>query len=69
MGVELWAWRRLPIRTDIVCCLIKYVVVETWMGIYQIDSFERRWDVDFDAYGLEAQNPEDAELKTYVSVK
>ena len=45
------------------------VVVETWMGIYHIDSFERRWDVDFDAYGLEAQNPDDAELKTFVSIK
>ena len=44
-------------------------VIETWQGIYGIESFERRWDIDFDVYGLEAQNPENAELKTYVSIR
>jgi predicted transcriptional regulator YdeE len=45
------------------------VIVQTWNNIYQIDSFERRWDVDFDLYGAEAMNPDNAKLNTFVSLK
>lgn len=44
-------------------------VVETWTSIYQLKTIERRFDTDFDVYGEEAANPENAKLKTYVSVK
>ena len=45
------------------------VVVETWQTIYGLDGIERRFGVDFDVYGEEAGNPEDARLKTYVSIR
>jgi predicted transcriptional regulator YdeE len=45
------------------------VVLDTWAGIYKMDTFERRWAVDFDRYGPEAMNPDAAKLKTYVSIK
>lgn len=45
------------------------VVLETWGKIYKSDEFQRRFAADFDVYGEAAANPDDARLKTFVSVK
>ena len=44
-------------------------VLETWMKIYKMDELERSFAADFDVYGEEAANPEDAKLRTFVSIK
>ena len=43
------------------------VVLKTWMDVYE-SNLDRRFGVDFDLYGVEAGNPGDARLKTYVSI-
>ncbi len=45
------------------------VVVETWQKIYGMKNFVRRFAADFDVYGAEASNPDNARLKTFVSIK
>ena len=42
-------------------------VVMTWINIWQSDV-ERKYIADFDLYGQKAQNPEHAEVDTYVSI-
>ncbi|RDC65352.1 GyrI-like domain-containing protein [Adhaeribacter pallidiroseus] len=42
-------------------------VGETWQSIWQ-NAQNRRYAADFDVYGPEAQNPESAIVKTYLSV-
>jgi predicted transcriptional regulator YdeE len=43
-------------------------VVETWMDIWQL-NIERKFSADFDVYGPKSQDPENAEVDTYVSIK
>jgi len=43
-------------------------VGKTWNQIWQSD-ISRKYIVDFDVYGQKAQNPNDAEVDTYVSIK
>lgn len=42
-------------------------VVDTWSNIWQSD-LNRKYIADFDVYGPEAQNPENAVVYTYISV-
>ncbi len=43
-------------------------VVMTWNNIWQ-SNIDRKYIADFDVYGQKAQNPEHAEVDTYVSMK
>ncbi|MBA2621217.1 MAG: AraC family transcriptional regulator [Acidobacteria bacterium] len=43
-------------------------VGETWFEIWQSD-INRQYVADFDVYGEKAQNPNDAEVETFVSIK
>ena len=42
-------------------------VVATWMDIWKMD-IKRKYAADFDVYGAKAQDPANAEVKTYLSV-
>lgn len=44
-------------------------VLKTWMHIWQSPDTDRAYKADFELYGLEAQNPNDAVVYTYISVK
>lgn len=44
-------------------------VGQTWMNIWQSPDTNRMYEADFDIYGAEAQNPENAVVATFVSVK
>jgi predicted transcriptional regulator YdeE len=43
-------------------------VVKTWTNIWQ-SEISRKYAADFDVYGQDSQNPENAEVDTYVSIK
>jgi predicted transcriptional regulator YdeE len=43
-------------------------VLGTWMHIWQA-PVERKYAADFDVYGTAAQNPDNAEVETYLSVR
>lgn len=43
-------------------------VGKTWRQIWQSD-INRKYTADFDVYGQKAQNPENAEVETYVSIR
>lgn len=43
-------------------------VINTWIKIWE-SKIDRKYTVDFDVYGKDAQNPENAKVETYVSVK
>jgi len=43
-------------------------VMKTWTNIWQSD-IRRKYVADFDIYGQKSQNPENAEVDTYVSIK
>lgn len=43
-------------------------VIQTWNDIWQSSS-ERKYTADFDVYRYNLQNPENAEVDTFVSVK
>jgi predicted transcriptional regulator YdeE len=43
-------------------------VVKTWTNIWQSD-ISRKYVADFEVYGQKSQNPENAEVDTYVSIK
>ena len=43
-------------------------VVNTWIQIYRSD-IKRKYSADFEVYGAKSQNPANAEVETYVSVK
>jgi predicted transcriptional regulator YdeE len=43
-------------------------VLATWMHIWQT-PIDRSYQADFDVYGITAQDPNNAEVKTYVSVR
>lgn len=47
---------------------IPEVVAQTWESIWQ-SNIERGYITDFDIYGIAAQNPENAIVTTYVSIK
>jgi predicted transcriptional regulator YdeE len=42
-------------------------VLDTWMHIWQA-SINRKYAADFDVYGEKAQNPDQAQVQTYLSV-
>lgn len=44
-------------------------VGKTWMHIWQSPDTERKYEADFDVYGAEAQDLENAVVLTYLSVK
>lgn len=48
---------------------IHEVVGQIWAQIWQAPDTDRAYIADFDVYGAEAQNPEDALVTTFVSVK
>jgi predicted transcriptional regulator YdeE len=43
-------------------------VLATWMHVWQT-PIDRSYGADFDVYGITAQDPNNAEVKTYVSVR
>ncbi|HTB05577.1 MAG TPA: GyrI-like domain-containing protein [Bacteroidia bacterium] len=43
-------------------------VINTWVGIWK-SAPDRKYTADFDVYGDKAQNPANAEVQTFVSVK
>jgi predicted transcriptional regulator YdeE len=47
---------------------IPQAVLNTWMEIWQSDA-DRKYGVDFDVYGQEAQDRENGKVKTFLSVK
>ncbi len=47
---------------------LPYVVGKTWAHIWQSD-IDRRYLADFDVYGAEAKDPQNAKITTYLSVK
>ena len=48
--------------------LTKGLIVNHWSKIWELD-LERRFTTDFEVFGEKAQNPSNAEIKFYVSVK
>ena len=44
-------------------------VGKTWMRIWQIPDNNRAYKTDFDVYGIEAQNTDNATVLTYLSTK
>ena len=46
---------------------IPEVVMKTWQEIWNSDT-PRKYQADFDVYGERSQDPEDAEITTYVSI-
>jgi len=48
--------------------LSKGIVFKKWSEIWN-SKLKRRYSADFEVYGEKAQNPEDAEVEIYVSVK
>ena len=44
-------------------------VAKTWMHIWQLPDTDRAYNADFEIYGQEAQNPENAIVCTYLSIK
>ncbi|MDU1903951.1 MAG: GyrI-like domain-containing protein [Dysgonomonas sp.] len=48
---------------------IHEAVGQIWTHIWQSPDTDRAYIADFDVYGAEAQNPENAKIYTYLSVK
>lgn len=48
--------------------LNKGVVYEAWKKIWNMD-LKRAYTADFEVYGEKAQNPEDAEVEIFISIK
>ncbi|TXI15217.1 MAG: AraC family transcriptional regulator [Pedobacter sp.] len=44
-------------------------VGETWMKIWNENSPNRKYIADFDVYGSKSQNPTEAEVDTYLSIR
>lgn len=47
--------------------ILPKVVLNTWESIWA-SSLKRTYNTDFDVYGKDAQNPEDAVVETFVSI-
>ncbi len=79
IGCRVKSLERVPIGlTGITVPTLKYAVFKsigklpeslerTWNQIWQ-SSISRKYIADFDVYGQKAQNPNDAEVDTYVSI-
>ena len=48
--------------------LTKGVIYEEWMKIWGT-NLDRKYTTDFEVYGVEARNPNDAEVDIYVAIK
>lgn len=42
---------------------------KTWVDIWQSSDSDRKYAADFDIYGIDAEDPDDAKVYTYLSVK
>jgi len=48
---------------------LPYIVTETWNKIYRETGFVRRFMADYDIYDMNAYDPKNVRIETYVSVK